>query len=472
MSNQRREVNWGNIPDKSTKQKQVREVDWGDIGEQPASKSLIPPHIANLLNNNPITETALGAGDAVRNLLSLGYANPNPTNTHSTAYDIGHLVGDIGSFLGGGSFLKAAPYLKGIPKILESIPKAGPAISRLLGSTAFEAAQDKNDRLGGAAKGAEAGVIGEAIGAPFRGLGWLAEKYNPVKFSELKQKQIAEHARVSKEKMQEAFNKAISAMGDKKLPAFENREDIINALKNAGATKGVYKIKANPLGFSSEQLKYFTPDLKKAYEVFNENPTFSALHDFQSLMGKEAARLSGVGSKIKTYQNLSAARNMLHDEVIPKVLGHDSQAFADYQLGRKLGREEYYPFEGTGPLRQVAQGRRSDLSPQQLLEEINKVHMNRSPENALRQQHPLSQIQNELGKRMSTSNLMQGITPFLGGAIGSMGGPLGAGVGALAAPSLLKAAQNPGASKLGNEALSPFIRALLTSPEFANEYLG
>jgi hypothetical protein len=443
--------------------------------EKPTEQSQQKPQEqswVDYLADSPVNEGILGAGDAIRNLLSLGYANPNPTNTHSTAYDVGHLAGDIGSFIGGGSALKAAPYVRAIPQTIEKIPKVGSLVSRLLGSTAFDAAQDKENRLGGAIKGAESGAIGEAIGAPFRALGWTAEKYNPMKFAELKQKEIAEQAQKHKEEMQKHFNSAITAAGETKIPSFENKEDLIEALKNAGVSKGRLTIKANPLGFTQEQLRYFTPNLKKQYQDFIVNPTFSALHSLQSTMGKESSRLSGEGSKIKTHQHLTEARDTLHNKIIPHILGPESQAFEDYKKARSIGREEYYPYRDTKTMKQISEGRRADLGPHDLLKEIQAIQMQRPLHAPLHAGHQLNMIQKALEKKNSTSNLLQGLMPFIGGGIGLTGGPLGAGIGALAAPALLKSVQNRNVKEFSSKRLTPLIRAILASPEFANENLG
>ena len=130
-------------------------------------------------NSWPVNAT-LGAGDAVRDLLSLGATKNHPMG-EGKAYEAGKIGGDIAGFIGGGELLDTARAgMEALPYIGRGAQWLGregiPGIARRLsGSTLFGTAEHPEDRLKGAKEGFKAGLIGESIMAPFKGVGALAE---------------------------------------------------------------------------------------------------------------------------------------------------------------------------------------------------------------------------------------------------------------------------------------------------------
>ena len=206
--------------------------------------------IANMVE--PTANAVLGAGDAVRNLMSAGYTSDKPSSS-GTAYDIGKGVGDIGSFIGGGSLAHSLPGVSKIPEYLGHSGLGGIA-QRLLGSEAFDILQNK-DRAQGAKEGLQSGLVGEAIGAPFRAVGKAAEAFNPIKAAESAQQKIGQEAKKAKTAMNQAYGPVHEAYGNNLVTTTPEKY----------------------LGFGREDYKYFTPDVKKVYDSFIHEPNFKNL---------------------------------------------------------------------------------------------------------------------------------------------------------------------------------------------------
>src|SRR5437868_9196391 len=108
--------------------------------------------------------TTLGAGDALRDLISLGYTKGHPTSS-GKAYEGGRLLGNIGGFIGGGELLEAAPVVSKVAEAFGKIPY-GQIAKRMAGSGLFGAIENPEDRLQGYKQGLVSGAAGEALGVP------------------------------------------------------------------------------------------------------------------------------------------------------------------------------------------------------------------------------------------------------------------------------------------------------------------
>ncbi len=268
----------------------------------------------------------------------------------------------------------------------------------------------------------------EAGTAPIRGLGYSAEMLNPVAYTSEKMAQIRNEYHEAREAQRAAY-----------APVTEQYGHV-----NVTNTPRTY------LNFDRNDTKYFTPEVKKVYGDFLDEPTFDNLHRLQSQMGKDAASMTGNSSKINTRQTLESARDRVQERA-QTFLSRDPEALASYNRGRDITRDVLKPYEANINLRRVAQGNVTSMSPNKLRNEITKgVEKGR---HAIPENHPLQNHLRDLNKMID-----------FGGAIKDAGIPLASQIGALALhpdlagafrgleggaltkfalPSYIKGAQNP-----------------------------
>ena len=191
-------------------------------------------------------------------------------------------------------------------------------------------------------------------------------------------------------------------------------------------------------------------------------------------MGKDAARMHGNSNKIKTEQTLTNARNSTMDK-ISGFLSQDKKALKQYEEGKRIGREEYYPFMQGKHLTAVAEGRKTDLSPKQLISEITKAkEAEKLPEN-----HILHSVLKNIKGKVNRGNAAQHALTAAAGISGLIsGGPLGALAGAgshFLSPHIVKLAQNPEFIRLlkgANTALRGTTNEIMTPKPMELEVTG
>jgi hypothetical protein len=468
MAKQQKPFDWSQLGIKNQEapaQNNQQKFDWSQLGiqsEQPAQAHVGAQMSANNQQKpllNQVTESApfnalLGAGDAIRDLMSLGYTKGNPTG-EGVGYKVGNILGDIGGFVGGGELLDAARVGIGaaplIGKGAQWLGKEGiPAVTkRLAGSSIFGAAQEPEDRLKGAGEGLKNGAIGEALTLPFHAIGKIAEVTNPVKYSAKEAEKIRGEYQAAKIKQAEAYAPVTAKYGESWLtPKPESF-----------------------LGFNQGEIKYFTPEVKKVYKDFLDEPSFQNLHNLQSQMGKDAARISTSGNKINTSQTLTAARDRINEK-ISAFLKKDPKMHEFYEKGRTITREEVSPFTSNPTLAKISQGLNTHPSPEQLHKAITKSaqKMGRMEGgkaiSALPESHYLAKALEKLGKKMSNADLVKSILPIVGGAGGGLigGAPLGAALG-LGGHYGMKVAQNPFVESIARS----LAKATRTAPQIKYE---
>ena len=206
------------------------------------------------------------------------------------------------------------------------------------------------------------------------------------------------------------------------------------------------------LGFTPSETRYFTPDVRKAYQDFLEEPNFRHLHDLQSQMGRDAARVSTSPNKINTAQTLTGTRNTVNER-ISNFLRHDPEMEHQYELGRQISREQYFPYHANPTLQKISQGMIRNPTPQQLNSAITKGTQKIShivegaPVAAIPENHALTQVLGRLHGRMNQADLIKSLMPLAGSGLGILGGipgaAIGGAVGHYISPHALSAAQNP-----------------------------
>ncbi len=394
--------------------------------------------------NHPYTQNTanaiIGAGDSLRDLLTLGFTKDLPLSS-GKAYEGGKLAGEVGGFLAGGEALDAARAgLESASLIGKSAQwlgrnGLGGLTKRLTGSTLFGAAENPEDRSKGAETGIKAGLLGEGLTAPFRAIGGAAELANPVNYANKLAKNVKEGYQKSVMKQKAAYAPVTEKYGEHMV----------------SVTPEKY------LGFTEKQTKYFTPDVKKSYTTFLEEPTFNNLHKLQSQMGRDAARVSANPNKINTAQTLSSSRDYLNKKV-SSFLSRDPEMAAQYESGKAISRDEVFPYLANPTLKKISKGLISSPTPSQLSSAIAKGAQKEAYTagnkiiTSVPASHHLTKILDKINHRMNLGNALQAALPLLTGVAGIPGGVAGA-LGGVAAghflsPHAMSLAQNPLAQKI------------------------
>ena len=432
-----------------------------DIPEEEYQPSLgdIPnesmPVQANAAQKNSIGSMIPGDWNVISGLMSLMSRNPEqrnlianlpqvatgsqPTTSQKVEQSVGQTLPAL--MTGGGEL----PF---ISKELSAVPVIGKFLSgaagRVLPQAAAGAAINPNP-LEGAKDfgGIQAGIEGATL--PFRGLGTIAELFNPI-----------EHANSQAEAIHNAYQEAVQ----KQKAAYE---PVMEKYGNNTITLQPEKY----LGFDQKQIKYFTPQVKKLYQDFINEPNLNNLHSLQSQMGFDAAKTATSGGKINTSQTLTMARNSLTDK-ISKYLSKDPEALDSYNLGKEITRDQVIPYRANDTLEGVSEGLINNISPKSLSNAIQKGIQKKGFKNpetgkivpTIPEGHPLRQNLSSLNTRMNIGNAFQYGVPVAAAALGGemihpgLGALGGAGAGAAIAkylePGMLNLIQNPSIRSLLN----------------------
>lgn len=318
------------------------------------------------------------------------------------------------------------------------------------GNLAYESPDINNmQQLGDATKrslGINALIEG-AI-APLRFAGGMAEMFNPIQYGANKADQIRNEYTAAKTLQEQAYAPVTQKYGDTIVTADPK----------------------NYLGFGKADIKYFTPDVKKSYGDFLDEPTFQNLHDLQSQMGRDWARVSTNPGKINTAQTLDASRNSIKDK-IQSFLGPDENALNQYNLGSEITKNQVMPYVANKTLRKVVEGVNPGISPAQLSNAIGqgtqKV-ISRGPNGittAIPAGHALRNHMADLEQMINFGKSAQTIAPALTGAV--TGEMLHPGLGGAVAG----AASGLGASQMANMAAkfgAPSMTGLIQNPLIQN----
>jgi hypothetical protein len=319
------------------------------------------------------------------------------------------------------------------------------ALSRIGGQAGFGALTNENPAKGAAEFGGVQAAI-EGLSLPFRAVGQIAEFANPLKY-----------AKNTIAKMKSGYDDAVKAQKAAYAPV--------------NAKYGQNWMTANPenyLGFDKNQIKYFTPEIKRLYTDFIEEPTFRNMHELQSQIGKDWARMASNPNKINTAQTLKMARESLNKKIV-NYLSHDKQALASYEKGGEITKSLVSPYLSNPILRRIAYGKIKEMEPQKLANAISKATQKEI--GAIPSTHELNNLFGKLQNRINVGQSIQNALPIGLGALGAMGGSLvhpalgtlaGAGGGAAAGkyltPSALNLAQNPAIINLLQNYINPVVQ--------------
>lgn len=295
-----------NIPQQSSSMPMNQQIDFRPIDNGPiSSQSSEPWYSVNNLANNPITNGILGVGDATRNamanLLNLapGINIPQAKSSSGVAYNIGNFAGSLVPYAAGGEALGAArvgsealPYIGQAASYLGDTG-VGQAIGRAMGSSAYGAVNDPNNRLQGAGMGAAFSGLSEI---PAYGASAISNMTPTGYASTLRQTLgqgmgLQENAKSLAGSIRDAYQTqtqngsalykpVFDAVGDSRI--FSEPGDVANSQYGA----------LDPSITSS-----FGGQLKNVANQFNNNPTFNNAHTLQSQLGFKIRKLQDNDAK-------------------------------------------------------------------------------------------------------------------------------------------------------------------------------
>ncbi len=313
------------------------------------------------------------------------------------------------------------------------------ALSRIGGGTAanvaYQLPEAKNmqDIKRIAKESAKLNALLESGAGVARIPGYLGEMMNPLKYASTKSNQLRNEYQSLRALQKSEYDKALIPHGRTTL----SRDP------------------KSYLGLSETELKRLGPEAKNKYKEFISDPNLQNLHELQSQIGKDAARMATNPNRVYTYQGLSRTRNALNEK-IDHFLSRDINALNSYKLGREITKNKIMPYLSNKTLEKVVEGVKKDISPAQLKNAIKqgteKITHKKSGNayTAIPEDHALRNHLNEINHAIKFGEGAKIGLPTLGGILGSeallpgfgtIGGIGGAGIGA----SLL--------SNTGNKAL-------------------
>lgn len=292
------------------------------------------------------------------------------------------------------------------------------AASRIAPQAAFGALTNENPLKGAAEFG-----LGQAALEGLAPIGVLAEKINPIKYAG----QVAEKIRGFAKKGLDEANEYYKPVNTK-----YNEEIITDSPKKY-------------IGLKKNDLAYFRPPAKKAYNDFVETPNFENLHDLQSKMGDQP--------------ELSGWRNDIKNKIVD-FLSKDPEMLKSYQTGSDIMKNKYYPYVDNDVLRDITEYKKpiktydADKLNKALKESSLVDRSNKAVEPI---DHPIVGLSKSLESKLNRSDAYQYGVPAAIGALGghfvdpmlgTIGGATAGSIfGRYGEPQLLRLAQNPAVIK-------------------------
>lgn len=326
-----------------------------------------------------------------------------------------------------------------IGKGIESIPLAGKSISTALSNiipqASWGAYTSENPYEGMKEFGLGQAAM-EALKTPFSVIKGVSELMRPSQFAKNQMNEIKLGHDVAKTQMEEAYKPVMNQYGD----------------TLTSVTPKSY------LGLSKKQIKRFTPEVRRSYDEYLAEPSFRNLHELQSQIGKDYARIAGNTNKINQADSLKISRNYVNSK-IASFLNRDEKAKQQYNAGRQIGRDIYYPYLSNNELKKISEGVKKSVKPEELSKVLTKskekiiYKKDGMPVTAIPEGHPLSNILDQLDTKIKKGKGWQYTIPMVGASltgghffpgIGHIGGASG---GALFAkylePKMIDYVQNP-----------------------------
>lgn len=264
--------------------------------------------------------------------------------------------------------------LKGIPGILARIGATG-------GYGAALHPENKEESL---KSGLLAGAAGEALPGVFKGLGSIAEKFNPMKYTKGKISEIMGNYKNAKALQKEAYNHP-ALLEKNELPVTIDPEKYLN--------------------FNKKNLSH---DSKDIYDDFLKSPTFGNLHKLQSQIFKDSMRFKNEPAKTNSYQKAVKIRKSLTSKA-QKFLGQDPEALAAYKEGARITKDVVSPYEFSPELKRIISNKVISRKPLQLQNALTK-HME-SLKGEVPQEHYLRQALEDVKSKNQSKDIVKHLIP-------------------------------------------------------------
>lgn len=282
-----------------------------------------PQSIINQIANSAPVQGILGAGDAIRNFMGdIGGMLPNPFMDLSkpvgqsnnkpvipsgagTAYNVGNIVGNIGTFIGGGDILDTAragieslPYIGKAAQYLGGNGFSG-ALRQGLGSAGYGAVTTPQNRTGGAEQG---GLISAGLSVLPGAAGLIGKGINAIRPQQYSDaiiqglgggKSLEGNAQSLAQDLQNSYQQQVKNTGDILNPIFDSvgsrsiydsvRTPVENNFKNpdevteylSDLTGKEFDDADDAKDYLSQKYGYQFPDNKSFLNFFNSKPNVS-----------------------------------------------------------------------------------------------------------------------------------------------------------------------------------------------------
>jgi len=361
------------------------------------------------LNDSPAVNSILGAGDAIRNQLANvgnlipGVNIPMAKTGQGTAYNVGNVAGNVAGYIGGGELL--AP-----TKLGQLAAKGlGQAGRRIAGGSAYGAVEDPEDRLRGAAFGAGAGAIGEAIpkvgGAIARGFQPEKQAQELIKYINGGQS-LPENATMLSQLIKQAGESAKKRGSDVysasyKQPGVSDLR-ILDELEHPGSRNTYRYINGKKQYAPKFDLDIPNPSakLKEYIQKFDKNPTVSNAHELQSLLGSEAAGIKSIdmvsGATKNAYKN---ARQKINERLNQRLETFNPEVAKQYRQAGQFHKQYVSPYSENKRILDIMSGKTENpniktlfsnptIKREQILEDIGHEGQKRALYGALNLNNP------------------------------------------------------------------------------------
>ena len=316
--------------------------------------------VGGLPGAQPLAREIVGVlpESARRGLASLQVRGDIAPQATTAANILGPVLGaGTAAELGGagvGAALETSPALAGLAKLVERFPR----IARSTGTAAFGALTDPENRARGALLGAGLGAGAEALtGAPQIakfGIEKAKTLFSPFAPETEAQNILSD---LGKGQNLEENSKSLATLirnkfKDKTTQSSSNFNSVLNKV-------GSKEIEApQTLAEAKDAIDEFTPNLKKVFNKFKENPTFENAHNLRVDLGEEIGLPILTRADRSAQQSLRNVRDVLKSEM-DKFLESSPEAgntASEYQGAIDFHRNEVIPYKSHTALRKIATG--------------------------------------------------------------------------------------------------------------------
>lgn len=321
-----------------------------------------------------------GIVDALRNTISAPFGYSLPNSNSGTAYNVGNMVGNTLGFMGGGEVLDAAraglaakdiPLVSQVANYLGGNGLAGIA-RRALGASAFGAATNPNDRLGGAESAA---AWSAGVDLPVGALSKFKSLLTPqdMGVTDLHQGIVNSLTNgLTQEQNQQQFAQQLrNTYLQKKGAASDLYNNSVGNLSNSrildptqSEGQGLNAANSQYLNLNPNIVKSFNYDTKDLHNNFLANPTFQNAHDLQSQLGFQIRALNntlvkkGLDPATQNYmQGLQRAQGALQNDMSTYLGANHPEALQGYNNASNYFFNNVVPYRTDPSIAEIANGK-------------------------------------------------------------------------------------------------------------------